>query len=123
MVALLTHWIQSGIAGEIIRAIRNEAMGRQQLVARLLKGISYTARPASHHLWLPLPGHLSGPDLLSYLMRRGVAVVGEDAFAVGDSAPRGIRVSLGAARNRSELTQALHILSGAMKSSEIVQVV
>lgn len=123
MVALLTHWIQSGIAGEIIRAIRNEAMGRQQLVARLLKGISYTSRPASHHLWLPLPGHLSGPDLLSYLMRRGVAVVGEDAFAVGDSAPRGIRVSLGAARNRSELAQALHILSGAMKSSEIVQVV
>jgi hypothetical protein len=56
-------------------------------------------------------------------MWRGIAVVGEDAFAVGDDTPRGIRVSLGAARNRSELSQALHILSGAINSSEPVQIV
>jgi DNA-binding transcriptional MocR family regulator len=123
MVALLTHWIRSGIADEIIRAIRNEAMGRQQLATRLLRNVPFAARPSSHHLWLPLPRHLSGPELLSYLMRRGIAVVGEDAFAVGDAAPRGIRVSLGAARNRSELSQALHVLSAAMKSSESVQIV
>jgi len=61
--------------------------------------------------------------LLSHLMRHGLAVVGEDAFAVGDNAPRGIRVSLGAARNRSELSQALQVLSDAMRTPATVQIV
>jgi DNA-binding transcriptional MocR family regulator len=116
MVALLTHWLRSGIANEIIRAIRNEAAARQQLAARFLKGVTYASRPASHHLWMPLPSHLEGTDLLSHLMRNGLAVVGEDAFAAGQSAPRGLRVSLGAARNRAELSQALQVLANAVKT-------
>jgi DNA-binding transcriptional MocR family regulator len=116
MVALVTHWLRSGVANEIIGAIRNEAAARQQLAARFLKGLAFVARPASHHLWLPLPGHSHGIDLLSHLMRNGLAVVGEEAFAVSDSAPRGLRVSLGAARNRAELSQAMQVLSNAVKA-------
>jgi DNA-binding transcriptional MocR family regulator len=116
MVALLTQWLRSGVANEIIRAIRNEAAARQQLATRFLKGIPFAARPASHHLWMPLPGHLDGTDLLSHLMRNGLAVVGEDAFATSESAPRGIRVSLGAARNRAELGQALQVIANAVKA-------
>jgi DNA-binding transcriptional MocR family regulator len=116
MVALLTHWLRTGVANEIIRAIRNEAAARQQLAARFLKGIAFAARPASHHLWMPLPTQFSGTDLLSHLMRHGLAAVGEDAFAIGEGAPRGLRVSLGAARNRAELSQALQVLSDAVKT-------
>ena len=116
MVALLTQWFRSGVANEIIRAIRNEAAARQQLAARFLKGIVFAARPASHHLWMPLPRHLDGTNLLAHLMRNGLAVVGEEAFAVGEDAPRGLRVSLGAARNRAELAQALQVLSHAVKT-------
>lgn len=116
MVALVTQWLRSGIAADIIRAIRNEAAARQQLAARFLKGVSYAARPASHHLWMPLPKHFDGTDLLSHLMRNGLAVVGEDAFATGEAAPRGLRVSLGAARNRAELSQALQVLSNAVRT-------
>ena len=123
MVALVTHWLKSGVAGEIIRAIRNEAAGRQQLAARFLKGVTFAARPASHHLWMPLPRYLDGTDLLSHLMRNGLAVVGEDAFAVGGSAPRGLRISLGAARNRAELSQALQVLSQAVKTPTVRQIV
>jgi DNA-binding transcriptional MocR family regulator len=124
MVALVTHWLRSGVANEIIQAIRNEAAARQQLAARFLKGIAFTARPASHHLWLPLPNHLHGIDLLSHLMRNGLAVVGEEAFATSDAAPRGLRVSLGAARNRAELSQALQVLSNAVKAPrEAMQIV
>jgi DNA-binding transcriptional MocR family regulator len=123
MVALMTGWLRAGVADEIIRAVRNEAIARQQLAARLLKGMAYMARPASHHLWLPLPANRGAPELLSYLSRRGLAVVGEDAFAVNDTAPRGIRISLGAARNRPELSSALQVLSGAMSSFAAVQIV
>ncbi|MBR0694168.1 PLP-dependent aminotransferase family protein [Bradyrhizobium lablabi] len=116
MVALVTQWLKSGVAGEIIRAIRNEAAARQQLAARFLKGVTYAARPASHHLWMPLPRDLDGTDLLSHLMRNGLAIVGEDAFAVGSGATRGLRVSLGAARNRAELSHALQMLSNAVRA-------
>lgn len=124
MVALLTHWLRSGVANDIIKAIRNEAAARQQLATRFLKGIAFAARPASHHLWMPLPKHLDGPDLLAHLRRNGLAVVGEEAFAVNDAAPRGLRVSLGAARNRAELSQALHVLSQAVNAPvETMQIV
>jgi DNA-binding transcriptional MocR family regulator len=124
MVALLTHWLRSGIANGIIKAIHNEAAARQQLATRFLKGIAFAARPASHHLWMPLPQHSDGAGLLAHLRRNGLAVVGEDAFAVNDAAPRGLRVSLGAARNRAELGHALQVLSNALKApAETMQIV
>lgn len=123
MVSLVTHWLQSGIANDIIRAIRNEAAARQQLAKRILTGVSYAARPASHHIWLPLPGDVDGGALLSHLMRHGLAVVGEAAFAAGGSAPRGLRVSMGAARNRAELGHALEVLSRAVRVPTAAQII
>ena len=124
MVALVTHWLRSGIANEIIKAIRAEASARQQLAQRFLKGVTYVARPASHHLWVPLPKHLDGGDVIGHLLRNGLAVVAEDAFAVNEDAPRGLRVSIGAARNRADLSQALQVLARAVKAPvEAMQIV
>ncbi|WP_407188013.1 PLP-dependent aminotransferase family protein [Bradyrhizobium centrosematis] len=112
MVALVTHWIETGIADRIITAIRNEAIGRQQLAQRALKGFQFLARPAAHHLWLRLPeGRL---DVAAYLLRNGLAVVAGEAFTVDGTPSHAARVSLGAARNRAELTEALRILVGAL---------
>jgi len=117
MVALVTHWVGSGIADKIIGAIRNEAIGRQQLARRLLKGISYKAKPNGHHLWLSLPPQWNRAEFVAHVLRYGLAVVGDDAFAVGKVASPGVRVSLGAARNRAELAQALQCLVDTLKSS------
>ena len=43
-----------------IAAIRNEAVGRQQLAAHTLKGQAFAANPNGHHLWLPLPARRAG---------------------------------------------------------------
>lgn len=116
MVALLTRWIETGTADDIIAAIRNEALARQQLAARALKGVTFSARPASHHIWIPLPERLGEANLPPHLARNGLAVVGEDAFATRQRVPKGIRVSLGAARNRAELSQALQVLARVLNS-------
>jgi DNA-binding transcriptional MocR family regulator len=116
MVALVTHWLRSGIADKIILAIRNEAIGRQQLANRFLKGVSYAAKPNGHHLWLPLPPQWNRAEFLSHVLRHGLAVVGDDAFAVESVASQAVRVSLGAARNRAELAQALQFLADTLKS-------
>lgn len=113
MVALVTHWIESGIADRIITAIRTEAVGRQQLAQRTLKGFQFLAKPAAHHLWLRLPE--SRPDVAADLLRNGLAIVAADAFTVDEAPPHAARVSLGAARNRSELTEALRILVEALQ--------
>jgi hypothetical protein len=43
--------------------------------------------------------------------------VGDDAFAVETVAFQAVRVSLGAARNRAELAQALQFLADTLKST------
>lgn len=113
MVALVTHWIETGVADRIVTAIRNEAVGRQQLAQRALKGFQFLAKPAAHHLWLRLPE--GRPDVAAHLLRNGLAVVAADAFTVDGTTPHAARVSLGAARNRSELAEALRILVGALQ--------
>jgi DNA-binding transcriptional MocR family regulator len=50
-------------------------------------------------------------------LRDGLAVVGSEAFAVDRAGPHAVRVSLGAARNRAELSTALHLLAAALKTS------
>jgi len=117
MVALVTYWLRSGIADKIILAIRNEAIGRQQLARKFLKGISYAAKPNGHHLWLLLPPQWDRAEFLSHVLRHGLAVVGDDAFAVEKVASQAVRISLGAARNRAELAPALQFLADTLKSS------
>jgi len=116
MVALVTHWLRTGVAGEIIRAIRDEAAGRQQLAARFLKGLSFKARANGHHIWVPPPPLWQQDELVTHLLRHGLVVVGGDAFAVEGGTSRGIRVSLGAARNRADLAQALQVLAATLRS-------
>ncbi|WP_407117863.1 PLP-dependent aminotransferase family protein [Bradyrhizobium sp. LMG 9283] len=112
MVALVTHWIETGIADRIITAIRNEAVGRQQIAQRALKRFQFLAKPAAHHLWLRLPE--GRRDVAAHLLRNGLAIVAGDAFTVDGTPPHAARVALGAARNRAELTEALRILIGAL---------
>ena len=124
MVALVTHWIRSGVADKIIAAIRHEAAGRQQLAGKFLKGLSYAAKSNGHHLWLSLPRRWNRAEFLSHVLRHGLAVVGDDAFAVGNASSPAVRVSIGAARNRAELAQAMQLLAATLKSSaRTVQIV
>jgi len=124
MVALVTHWLETGIADRIISAIRNEAIGRQQLAQRTLKDFQFLAKPAAHHLWLRLPERRGRQDIAAHLLRDGLAVIASDAFVVDGAPPHAARVSLGAARNRTELARALQILVGALREpADIRQIV
>lgn len=44
-------------------------------------------------------------------------MVGSEAFAVDQAGPQAVRVSLGAARNRTELSTALYLLAALLKPS------
>src|SRR5258708_33026143 len=97
MVALVTHWLRSGVADQIIHAVRNEAAGRQKLAAKFLKGLHFAARPNSHHLWLSFPQYWNSRGFLAHVARHGLALGGEDTFAGGYTASHAVLVSLATA--------------------------
>ena len=116
-VALVTRWLRDGSAQAIITAIRDEAAARQKLAARALAGHAFAAHPNGHHVWVPLPQHWTRPEFAAHVQRQGLAVVTSDAFSVEETAPHGIRVALGAATSRHELTFALDLLATALRST------
>jgi DNA-binding transcriptional MocR family regulator len=83
----------------------------------VLGKLPFARHPSGHHIWLPLPRSWSRAEFASHVQRRGLAVVTAETFSVEETQPHAIRVSLGAARSRSELAAALEILAAALKSS------
>ncbi len=124
MIALATHWIRTGIADDIILAIRNEAAGRVRLAGKFLKGVPHAAGAHGHHLWLPLPARRDRAEFSRQILHRGLAVVSDDVFAVDATSQPAVRVCLGAPRTRDELAHGLRMLAEAVASpARSVQVI
>jgi DNA-binding transcriptional MocR family regulator len=115
MAALASAWILDGTLDAITEAIRQESAARQAIARRVLQGIPFQAHPDGHHLWLTLPDRWRQADLTIHARQSGLALVPSEAFAVG-IAPDAIRVSLGAARDRSELERGLSLLASVLSS-------
>ncbi|HYI68869.1 MAG TPA: PLP-dependent aminotransferase family protein [Skermanella sp.] len=123
--AVVTRWICSGTAHEIVEAVRREARARQALARRLLPAGAMDAHPEGHHVWLRLPPAWNAAAFTDRIRRSGLAVVPGSAFAVTPAGPdrqgephrlgeNALRVSLGAARNLDALEGALTRIAGAL---------
>ncbi|MBF9234433.1 aminotransferase-like domain-containing protein [Microvirga alba] len=110
MAALASQWILDGTLDATTAAIREESAARQVIARRSLHGLDFLAHPEGHHLWLTLPERWRQADLNIYARQSGLALVPSDAFAAGPG-PAAIRVSLGAAPNRSVLERGLELLA------------
>ena len=115
MTALTTQWIHDGTAAALQEGIRTEAWARQELAHRTL-GDSALANAGGIHLWKALPAHWSAADFVQKARMEGLDVVAEDAFRTAGvdgmaSRQAHIRISLGRARSRFELVNALRRLN------------
>lgn len=110
--AELVQVMQSeGLLNRCIEAHRVEALARQQLLRDFLPQVQPSA--AGYHAWLPL--NRSSLDLCERLRGQGVSVSAGHHFAVASDAPDGIRISLGACEDRSELRRGLLGLSAELQ--------
>ncbi|HTO40707.1 MAG TPA: PLP-dependent aminotransferase family protein [Rhizomicrobium sp.] len=116
MVALMLHWIKTGVADQIVSAVRAESAGRQILARKSLGAAAFSAHPGGHHLWLHLPRSWSRAGFTAQALDGGVAIVPSDVFCVTQDAPHAVRVSLGAPRTRAELVQGLNVLATALRN-------
>ncbi len=109
MSAVVTAWVRDGTAEAALAGVRAEAQARRAIAARLLS--SARGGEQSLHVWLDLPLDRDLAQLREAGRRRGLAVVTAEAFAAAPNAGSGLRVSLGAARDRKVLTEALGALA------------
>lgn len=113
MDAVMTRWIEDGVALRLVEAMRSELRLRREMAAAILP--QALGGPQSPHLWLPLASSRVSERMRLGAQDRGVTVATEEAFAVDQNSPAGLRVTLGTVVDRPRLEQALRILA------EIVQ--
>ncbi len=108
-------WIEDGTADEVLEGKREEARARQSLARVALPEERIEAGDASHHLWLHLPDGWEAEAFVAAARARGVAVTSPRAFLAGQvSAPRAVRICLGAARDREALRRGLDELGALL---------
>jgi DNA-binding transcriptional MocR family regulator len=112
MTAVVTSWIREGAAEKLLAGVRREARERRAIAARLLP----MARGAAEglHVWLDLPQGLRPDRLRALAQARGLSLVTAEAFAVGETWPEGVRISLGGPARQAVLEEALRNVAGLL---------
>lgn len=112
MTAVATRWIRDGAAQALMKGVRREAGERRAMAQELLP---QALGPADGiHVWLPLPAERSMAGFRQAAQDRGLSVVTADAFAVGDTYERGVRISLGSAPTGPVLARGLRELAALL---------
>ncbi len=113
--AVAARWIQNGTADLALDAVRRENGVRHAFAVRALAGYRVLSHPAAPHAWIWLPRGWTRAAFVEAARRNGVAVLGSDAFASTESAPEGVRVCLGAARDTAEARRAVARLAMTLR--------
>jgi DNA-binding transcriptional MocR family regulator len=111
LAELVTEWIESGEADEIVRWKRSETAVRYGMAKDIL-GDWLAPGPVSFHLWLPLPEPWRAEAFVTQARARGVMVTPSQEFMIGrNTAPHAVRVCLGATLSRDRLAEGLRRLA------------
>jgi DNA-binding transcriptional MocR family regulator len=112
MAELMTDWIRSGVADEVVEWKRLEIEARYAMAATLLGPWLQPDGPVSFHCWLPLPDPWRTETFVAQARARGVLVTSAEEFTIGrESAPHAVRVCLGSTLSREQLDEGLKRLA------------
>ena len=107
--ALATQWLLDGTANELLAQVQEESRERCAIARTLFTGSKVSCDGIQ--LWHPLPRHWPMAKFEQAAQQIGLSVATADSFATPGAEPiEAIRVSLGSAGSRSELTSALRRL-------------
>ncbi len=113
--AIASRWVMEGIASDMLDAVREESIARQQLASSLLANFSYASQVEGFHLWLMLPTGWSAAEFASILRNKGVGVVSSAAFCTNDDPPEAVRVSLGGPQTHQDCSQSLRLIAETLR--------
>ena len=112
--ALAAHWIDTGLADDVLAAIRKESRMRRQIAIDTLPAGTVRGDPASFHLWIDVPPPWTRARIVDWMRGHALGAVPSDAFCLGE--PReAIRLCLGGAASRAEARRSLEFLADAFE--------
>ena len=108
---IATQWIESGVAFDILDAVRRELAERAALASRMLAGLLEPPQHAAGpHVWLPMP-ELEAERVAGQALRAGVKVTPPRAMFVDGAPVDGLRLCLGAAPDLPTLERGLAVVA------------
>jgi DNA-binding transcriptional MocR family regulator len=111
---IATQWIEDGTADTIVAEVRTEMTARLAMAREILGGaIETPMSDSAPHVWLPM-SELDAERLAGRALRAGVELTPPSAPVVEPGAVTGVRLCLGAARDREELERGLRIVAAAV---------
>jgi len=111
---IATQWIEDGTADAIVAEAREEMTARLTLARQVLgQAIEAPMSASAPHVWLPM-SELDAERLAGRALRGGVELTPPSAPVVEPGATTGLRLCLGAARDREELERGLRIVAAAV---------
>jgi DNA-binding transcriptional MocR family regulator len=106
--ALVTLWLRNGSFDRLVAAVRAEAIARQRIAARALKGLRFAADAEGYHLWMEVPARADVERLVAAVRPLGLSAVAGDTFAISPGAGRShLRLSMGGPIDHARLERAL----------------
>jgi DNA-binding transcriptional MocR family regulator len=115
---LTTQWIESGMAEEILRKRRLEAIARNNIVAERFGDLKYRNIPESFFLWLDLPQQWRCDQLERAARERGVFISTADKFSVGAGPiPECVRICVTGPTTRDQVRKGLDTISEILRGS------
>ncbi|MBB2202531.1 aminotransferase-like domain-containing protein [Gluconacetobacter tumulisoli] len=110
---VFARWVEDGMADAIADSIQAEAGIRLEM-ARAALGVLMSSPGAARtpHVWLPMSA-LEAERVAARALRGGVEITPPDVSIVSDDADTGLRLCLGAARDRETLLRALAVVTDA----------
>jgi len=116
MLEIFAHWVADASMDKVIAWHRAEIAARLAMVQRCIVGAELRINPGSYHVWLTLPEQRRSADFVDEAYGKGVALSPSDTFAIGDTSPNGVRISIGAPNDRKRLAAGLAIIAELLTS-------
>lgn len=114
-----TDWIESGAADEIVQDVRAEVRARTALGKDVFADALDPATGAQcPHLWLPMQ-ELEAERLANRAIRAGIDVTPPSAPVIDRSMIYGVRVCIGAVRDRGVLHRSLGAIAGFLSDGDL----
>jgi DNA-binding transcriptional MocR family regulator len=106
---LASQWIHNGLLEELTNAIREENLGRLRLAQLAFDGLNFTIPAQGSHIWISLPKPWQALEFAHQAERQNIKLLPASSFSPIPStvSSESVRISLGAAANRSVLTEGL----------------
>ena len=121
MASVASEIVSSGQYDLVVRAKRKEVFKRQAIVRRVLDGMEVRTQPQSMHVLLPLPTYARQDWVVEALAEANVLVSPASQFAAkGERSglQNGLRLCIGAPRNRTAMENALRTLRAVVEASQ-----